>query len=53
VAQTYSQAYGYNFYFVPLLTTAVDLTELDLGGVGAGKFIDNTSLLSNDSKIRR
>lgn len=53
MAQTYSQAYGYNFYFVPLLATAVDLTELDLGGVGAGKFIDNTSLLSNDSKITK
>ena len=53
VAQNYSQAYGYKFYFAPLLATEVDLTELDLGGLGAGKFLDDTTLLSNDSKITK
>lgn len=53
MAQNYSQAYGYNFYFSPLLATAVDLTDLNLGGVGSGKFLDNTSLLSNSSKITK
>lgn len=53
MAQNYSQAYGYKFYFVPLLATAVDLTTLDLGGVGTGKFIDDASLLSNDAVISK
>lgn len=49
MAQNYSTAFGYNFYFAPVLATEVDLTELDLGGLGAGKFLDNTSLTSNDA----
>jgi hypothetical protein len=53
VAQNYSQAYGYKFYFAPVITTEVDLTELDLGGVGSGKFLDDTSLLSNDAVISK
>ena len=53
MAQNYSQAYGYKFYFAPVITTAVDLTELDLGGVGSGKFLDDTSLLSNDAVISK
>lgn len=53
VAQNYSNAYGYRFYFVPLLATAIDLTQLDLGGLGAGKFIDDTTLLSNDALISK
>jgi len=53
VAQNYSNAYGYKFYFVPVLSTAVDLTQLDLGGLGAGKFIDDTTLISNDALISK
>ena len=53
MAQNYSQAYGYKFYFVPLLATEVDLSELDLGGVGTGKFIDDATLLSNDAVISK
>lgn len=53
MAQNYSQAYGYKFYFAPVLATQVDLTELDLGGLGAGKFLDDTSLLSNDAAISK
>ena len=53
MAQNYSQAYGYKFYFAPVITTEVDLTELDLGGVGSGKFLDDTSLLSNDAVISK
>ena len=51
MAQVYSQAYGYNFFFLPLLKTELDFTELNLGGLGAGKFIDNTTLLSNDAQL--
>lgn len=40
MAQVYSQAYGYNFYIVPVLKSAIDFSELDLGGLGNGKFID-------------
>lgn len=51
MAQVYSQAYGYNFYVVPLLKTQLDFAELNLGGLGAGKFIDHTSLFSNDAQL--
>ena len=53
MSQNYSQAYGYRFYFAPVLATAVDLAQLDLGGLGAGKFINNTTLLSNDALISK
>lgn len=51
MAQVYSQAYGYSFDFVPLLKTQIDFAELALGGLGAGKFIDNTTRLSNDAQV--
>ena len=51
--QTYSQAYGYKFYIVPVLAASVDLTQLDLGGLGVGKFIDDTSVISNDSVLSK
>jgi hypothetical protein len=47
----YSQAFGYKVYIVPILSTELDLTELSLGGLGAGKFIDDTTPLANTSAI--
>jgi hypothetical protein len=51
MAQVYSQAYGYKFYFVPLLKSAINFASLDLGGLGSGKFIDDSTLLSNDADV--
>jgi hypothetical protein len=49
---TYSQAYGYNFYFQVIKKSAVDLTALlPNAGLGAGKFIDNSTLLANSSLV--
>jgi hypothetical protein len=53
MAQVYSQAYGYNFYFQPILKTALSFASLNLGGLGAGKFIDITTLASNDAKVTK
>ena len=47
----WSQAFGYRFFFTPLKTSAVDLTRVNLGGLGAGKFIDNTTLQNETTKI--
>jgi hypothetical protein len=47
----WSQAFGYRFFFTPLKTSAVDLTRVNLGGLGAGKFIDNTTLQNETAKI--
>lgn len=48
----YSQAYGYNFFFQVVKATEVDLaTLLPNAGLGAGKFIDNTTLLANTSLV--
>lgn len=49
---TYSQAYGYNFYFQVIKKSAVNLsTLLPNAGLGAGKFIDNTTLLANSAMV--
>lgn len=49
---TYSQAYGYNFYFQVLKKSSVNLaTLLPNAGLGAGKFIDNTTLLPNSALV--
>lgn len=47
----YSQAFGYKVYMVPLLSTELDLTELALGGLGLGKFIDDSTPLANTSVV--
>lgn len=51
MSNQYSQAYGYKFFFQVIKKSALSFANLDLGGLGAGKFLDNTSLLSNDSQI--
>jgi hypothetical protein len=47
----FSQAFGYKVYIVPLLSTSLDLADLSAGGLGAGKFIDDTSPLSNSAAV--
>lgn len=52
MSSVYSQAYGYNFYFQVIKKSAVNLaTLLPNAGLGAGKFIDNTTLLANTSLV--
>lgn len=47
----YSQAFGYKVYLVPILSTELDLTELSLGGLGTGKFIDDSTPLANTAAV--
>ncbi len=47
----FSQAFGYKVFIVPLLSTNLDLADLSAGGLGAGKFIDNTSPFANNSSV--
>jgi hypothetical protein len=49
--QVWEQAYGFKFFFTPLKASAVDLTRVNLGGLGTGKFIDNTTLQSSTAQI--
>ncbi len=52
MSSVYSQAYGYNFFFQVLKKGSVTLsTLLPNAGLGAGKFIDNTTLLANTSLV--
>jgi len=51
MAQVFSQAYGYKFYFQVIKKSALDLNNLNLGGLGAGKFMDITTLLSNSALV--
>jgi hypothetical protein len=52
MSSVYSQAYGYNFFFQVLKKGSVNLsTLLPNAGLGAGKFIDNTTLLPNTSLV--
>jgi len=51
MAQTWEQAYGFRFYFVPMKSASVDLTQVALGGLGSGKFIDNTTVQSATAKV--
>jgi len=53
MAQVYSQAYGYKLYFQVIKKAAIDLTKLDLGGIGVGKFMDITTLLSNSAVVAK
>jgi hypothetical protein len=48
MAQVYSQAYGYNFYFMPLKKASIDFSEMN----GAfSQFMDVDTLLSNSSTV--
>lgn len=52
MSSVYSQAYGYNFFFQVLKKGSVNLsTLLPNAGLGAGKFIDNTTVLANTSLV--
>ena len=45
------QAFDYRFYFTPLKSSAVDLTRVNLGPLGVGKLIDNTTIQSATAKV--
>jgi hypothetical protein len=47
----YTQAFGYKVYIVPILSTELDLAELSLGGLGSGKFIDDSTPLANTAAV--
>jgi hypothetical protein len=47
----WQQAFGYRFFFTPIKTSAMDLTRVNLGGLGAGKFIDNTTIQPASAKV--
>jgi hypothetical protein len=49
MAQVYSQAYGYNFYFSPLLKDAVDFADL----ASFSSFMTLTTLLSNTAAVTK
>jgi hypothetical protein len=51
MTQAWEQAYGFRFFFTPLKSSAVDLARVNLGGLGTGKFIDNTTLQSSTAKV--
>lgn len=51
MAQNYSQSYGQKLYMRLLRSSAVDLAKLDLGGIGTGKFMDISTLMSNSSAV--
>jgi hypothetical protein len=51
-SSVYSQAYGYKFFFQVLKKGSVNLsTLLPNAGLGAGKFIDNTTHLPNSALV--
>jgi hypothetical protein len=49
--QTWEQAYGFRFYFTPMRSASVDLTQIALGGLGTGKFIDPSTLQSSTATV--
>lgn len=51
MATNFSQAFGYKVYLVPIVSSMVDFADLALGGLGAGKFIDQTTTLSNEVAV--
>lgn len=51
MAQVYSQAYGYKFYIQLIKKDALDFADLNLGGLGAGKFMDISTLASNSAAV--
>lgn len=53
MAQVYSQAYGYNFYMQLIKKDALDFADLNLGGLGAGKFMDISTLASNSAAVTK
>jgi|GEM_PF-2742140 len=51
MAQTWEQAYGFRFYFSPMKSASVDLTQVALGGLGTGKFIDSSTTQSATATV--
>ncbi|MEB3169340.1 MAG: hypothetical protein VKK97_11505 [Synechococcaceae cyanobacterium] len=51
MAQVYSQAYGYNFYMQLILKDALNFSNLNIGGLGTGKFMNIATLSSNDADV--
>jgi hypothetical protein len=49
--QTWEQAYGFRFYFTPMKSASVDLTQIALSGLGTGKFIDPATLQSSTATV--
>jgi hypothetical protein len=47
----WQQSFGYRFFFTPIKSSAADLTRISLGGLGAGKFINNADLQNATAKI--
>jgi hypothetical protein len=47
----WQQSFGYRFFFTPIKSSAADLTRISLGGLGAGKFINNATLQNATAKI--
>lgn len=53
MAQNFSRAFGFNFYFQVIKSEAIDLTKLALGGIGVGKFMDISTLLPNSALVSK
>ena len=52
MSSVYSQAYGYNFFFQVINKSSVNLSSLlPNAGLGAGKFIDNTTVMANTNAV--
>ena len=49
--QTWEQAYGFRFFFVPMKAASVNLNTVTGGGLGTGKFIDNTTTQSSSATV--
>jgi len=47
----WQQAFGYRFFFTPIKSSAIDLTRVNLGGLGAGKFINDTTTQPASAKV--
>jgi hypothetical protein len=53
MAQNFAQAFGYKLYFQLIKAPLVDLNTLALGGIGVGKFMDISTLLSNNAIVSK
>lgn len=47
----FSQAFGYSFYVVPLISSNVDLATVVAPGLGASGFIDDTTTISGSGAV--
>jgi hypothetical protein len=52
VSQDYTQAFGQKCYFQVLKSSAVNLDNLALGGIGVGKFMDISTMMSNSNTVK-